>query len=246
MLGLTTAHCRVILLDFFRSPSYWVPTVIFPAMLFSFFGASIAEHGVRASTLGTASFAVYAVIGIAFYQFGVGIAQERESPWEGYLRTLPAPALPRIAARIAAALIFAAMAAATVVAVAHVIADPSFGLGSGLALAGALALGLVPFALLGVALGYLASAKAAVALANVIYLPLAFAGGLWLPPQGLPEAIAALSPLTPTRQFAELVWAATMAKPPPVSSLLGLVAYTLAFGGLAVWAYRRDQGTRFR
>ena len=31
-----------------------------------------------------ASFAAYAVLGIAFFQFGVGIAAEREEPWESY------------------------------------------------------------------------------------------------------------------------------------------------------------------
>ena len=31
----------------------------------------------------------FAVIGVAFFQFGVGIAVDRASPWEAYLRTLP-------------------------------------------------------------------------------------------------------------------------------------------------------------
>ncbi|MDP6403770.1 MAG: ABC transporter permease [Alphaproteobacteria bacterium] len=246
MIRLTVAHCRVTLLGLFRSPGYWVPTVIFPAMLFSFFGASIAGAGDQAATLATTSFAVYAVVGVAFYQFGVGVAQDRESPWEDYVRTLPAPALPRIAARVVAAMIFSAAAALTVIVVAFVIAAPSFDLGSGFALAVVLAMGLVPFALLGIALGYLASAKTAVALANMIYLPLAFAGGLWMPPGRLPEAVAVLSPLTPTRQFADLAWAAALDGPMPASSMVGLGTYTLVFGGLAFWACRRDQGTRFR
>ena len=246
MIRLTVAHCRVTLLELFRAPGYWVPTVVFPAMLYSFFGTSIAGSGAQATTLAATSFAVYAVVGVAFYQFGVGIAQDRESPWEDYVRTLPAPALPRIAARIVAALIFAAAAVATVIAVAHGIATPSFTIGSGFALAAVLAMGLVPFALLGVALGYLASAKAAVALANMIYLPLAFAGGLWIPPHNLPEVVAALSPLTPTRQFADLAWAAAVNRPLSGSSMFGLGAYTLVFGGLALWAYRRDQGARYR
>ncbi len=246
MIRLTAAHCRATLLELYRSPGYWVPTVVFPAMLFSFFGASIAGDGIRAATLATASFAVYAVVGVAFYQFGVGVAQDRESPWEGFVRTLPAPAAPRIAARVVAALIFAAAAAATVIAVAHGIAAPRFTAASGLALAAVLAMGLVPFALFGVALGYLASAKAAVALANMIYLPLAFAGGLWIPPHGLPDMVAALSPFTPTRQFAELAWAAATHTPLPGAAMVGLAAYTVVFGGLALWAYHRDQGARFR
>ena len=245
-MGVFLAHFMLQAKQLVRMPGYWVPTLVFPAMLYSFFGASIAGAGDQASTLAATSFAVYAVIGVAFYQFGVGVAQDRESPWEDYVRTLPAPALPRIAARIVAASIFAAGAAAAVIAVAHGIAAPNFTVGSAIALAAVLAMGLLPFALLGIALGYLASAKAAVALANMIYLPLAFAGGLWLPPDGLPNVVAALSPLTPTRQFAELAWAAALDRPLPGSYMFGLGVYTLVFGGLALWAYRRDQGTRFR
>ena len=84
-----------------------------------------------------------------------------------------------------AALVFA-LAAVGVVFIAAVLLTPA-GLppGTWLHLSVALLLGSIPFGLLGIALGYWAQAKAALPLANLLYLSLAYAGGLWLPPDRL-------------------------------------------------------------
>tara|TARA_Y100001934_G_scaffold215689_1_gene255647 strand:- start:8167 stop:8868 length:702 start_codon:yes stop_codon:yes gene_type:complete len=222
LIRLITALCRITLPELFRTPIYSVPTVVFPAMLFTFFAAPSGASLTRVATLMTTSFAVYAVVGVGFYQFGVGIAQDRESAWETFTRTLPAPAFPRIFARVISAFVFAGIAAALVVAVAYVLASPKFTIVSGMALAVALAAGLVPFALFGVALRYLSSGKAAVAQANLIFLLLAYIGGLWVLPHRLPDAVAQISPFTPTRQFADLAWAATTDIPLALTPVLGL------------------------
>ena len=43
-----------------------------------------------------AGFAATALITVSLFQFGVGIATGRMTPWESYLRTLPASATTRI------------------------------------------------------------------------------------------------------------------------------------------------------
>ena len=65
-----------------------------------------------------ATFAGFAVIGVAFFQFGVGIAIDRASPWETYLRTLPVGPLVRLAARLLSAAVFACAAALLLVVTA--------------------------------------------------------------------------------------------------------------------------------
>jgi len=243
MMALAVAHARATLTELVRSPGYWVPTLLFPAMLYSFFGANIG--GLTAKFV-VASFAVYAVAGVGFYQFGVGIAQDRASPWDAYVRTLPAGPGPRIAAQVLAALVFAVAAAALVLVTAGVLAGLSLAPAALASLIFVLLAGVVPFALLGVALGYLADARGAVAVANLVYLPLAFAGGLWLPPRALPDAVARISPYTPTRQLGELAWSAVRGAPPPAFAVIGLAAWTLAFAGLAWWAYRRAEIRQYR
>ncbi len=195
-----------------------------------------------------ATFAGFAAIGVAFFQFGVGIAVERASPWETYLADAAGRA--RRAARRARPLgrrSSRPRPPATLVAVAVATTPASLSAARWIELVAALLVGTVPFALLGIALGYWAPERGALPIANLLYLGLSYAGGLWIRPQDLPRGVARISPL-PTdagarrcahrdrrsaARFASGAWA----------SLAGFAAL---FAALAVWGYRRDEGRRFR
>jgi ABC-2 type transport system permease protein len=103
----------------------------------------------------------------------------------------------------------------------------------------------IPAALLGIALGYAASAKAASALANLIFLPLAFLGGLWIPPIGMPDVVKDISLWTPTRHMAEFAWGSVANALPDTNFILGLAAYTIVFGALVLLLVKRDRQKRF-
>jgi ABC-2 type transport system permease protein len=243
-LTLVRAHTRVALLDLFRSPSYVVPTVVFPAMFFALFDLQIARTQAAIADFAALAFIAWSIVGVAVYQFGVGIAQERGRPWERYQRTLPVSTPVRFASRVISALVFGFLAAACVAAVARVFTPID------LAPVQWLQVGLygfaagVPFVLFGIAIGYWSPARAAVPIATACNLLLAYAGGLWMPPQYLPEAVARISPFLPTRQFADLLWSVTGGGF-PTPALAGLTLYALLFGALALWGYRRDEGTRY-
>ena len=64
------AQSQLELRILFRQPGFWIPSVLFPVMLFAFFGASAGNWAANAM----ASFMVYAVVGIGFFQFGVSLA----------------------------------------------------------------------------------------------------------------------------------------------------------------------------
>ena len=111
MIRPLTAELRLTLRILFRQPGFWVPTVLFPAMLYSFFGANGAGSG-QMGAFAMASFAIYAVVGVGFYQFGVTVAQDRENPFTVWQRTLPGHAAAPWIARIVASLIFVLIAVA--------------------------------------------------------------------------------------------------------------------------------------
>lgn len=88
--------------------------------------------------------------------------------------------------------------------------------------------------------------KAAIAVAQVLLLPLAFGGGLFLPPETFPAWLDAVSVWLPTRAGRELVVPAAIGggvSPLAVAVLLG---WSAVAGAAAVWAYRRDEGRRYR
>jgi ABC-2 type transport system permease protein len=236
-------HARIATITLARYPGYVVPTLGFPAMFFLFFAST--THGPTA-TYATCSFAAFAVIGVAFFQFGVGIASERASPWELYLRTLPVAPTARLAARLVSAALFAVAAAAAVVVVALLTTDASLPLLRWVELAVVLGLGILPFGCLGIALGYWSSARAALPLANLLYLGLSFGGGLWIRPARLPYVVALVSDYLPTRHLANALVGVVRGTAWHPRDWLILAGFTAAFGVLAVVGYRRDEGERFR
>lgn len=237
------AHVRATTLELVRMPAYSLSTLAFPSLLFLLFAAPRAGGDAAALMAG---FAAMAVIGVAFFQFGVGIAVERSVPWEAYVRSLPVGAGTRMAARVISGSAFAVAAAAGVAVTALASTGVSLAPGRWLAVAAALAAGAIPFGLLGVALGYWAPPRAALPLANLLLLPLVYAGGLWTAGRHLPDALDGVSGALPTRRWGELVWAATGASAWSPLDVLFLAAYAAAFGALALWGYRRDEGERFR
>ena len=65
-------------------------------------------------------------------------------------------------------------------------------------------LGVLPFAAIGMFFGSLLGANAAPAVLNVLYLPMAFLSGLWLPLSMLPDVMARIAPLWPAYHHAQL------------------------------------------
>src|SRR5262249_56168337 len=114
-MRLTLVHARAMTVELLRYPAYLVPTLLLPSVFFLFF-VSPGRQGDAAVRMAT--FAGFAVIGVAFFQFGVGIAIDRASPWEAYLRTLPAGPVVRLGARLVSAAGFAAAAPGRPVAAA--------------------------------------------------------------------------------------------------------------------------------
>jgi ABC-2 type transport system permease protein len=175
-MSLALAYFRTRMLELAAHTGVRSPHGDLPAMFFALFAGSLGDDPARANGAMTA-YVVFAIMGVMFFQFGVGSASSRESEWERYLRTLPTTAWPRFAAQITSALLFATVSAAVVVTTAVLLTDASLTWAHGPVWVAALLLGAIPFGFMGFALGYWVPARAAAPVANLIYLPMAFFGG---------------------------------------------------------------------
>jgi ABC-2 type transport system permease protein len=81
--------------------------------------------------------------------------------------------------------------------------------------------------------------------AQVLFFPLAFGGGLMTAPGSAPGFVEDLAPYLPTGASVRLMWAAVGDYPLQIGSVLSLIAWIVMLGGVALWAYRRDEGRRF-
>jgi ABC-2 type transport system permease protein len=250
---ITRAHFRDQMLQHLRAPGYLIPTLAMPALFFFLF------QGEGESTVGNtftmASYMMWAILAVAFFQFGVGIASERSTPWEGFLRTLPLPPLFRLAGRLLAAMVFAVVAAAIVVAVSYLTTPINMAANQWIPLTVALLAGGVTMAFAGIAIGYWFSPKAAQPVATMAWLLLAYIGGLWAAPNNLPGWTETIAPYLPTRLWGNITWPAALGDTTTLTTSLtttasltdwlGLAAYATLFSALAVWGYRRDEVTHY-
>jgi ABC-2 type transport system permease protein len=243
-MRLVLVHAAAMTIELGRYPAYVVPTLLFPSVFFLLFAVPGSD---RYATPEMAAFAGFGAIGVAFFQFGVGIATERSSPWESFVRALPISVAARLASRLISAAAFALAAAGLVVATALLTTDAHLPRTRWLELAFVLLAGTIPCALLGTALGYWVPPRGALPIANLLYLGLSYAGGLWFRPEDLPGPVAAISPLLPTRALADALWdVSTDSGGAAARTWFALLAFSVAFALLAAWGYRRDEGRRFR
>ena len=244
-MKLALAHYRAIMLDLVRTPSYSILTLLLPGLVFLFISRGVGDD-IPTANVFMASFAIFMILGIALFQGGVAIAQERESPWEAYQRTLPVSPATRFTARVLATMSFGLVGIAFVIvlAVATTPAAMPAVLWARLSLS-VIAAGVV-MSVLGIALGYSAPPKAVAPIANLLFIGLSFGGGLFLRPQSLPDVFQPFSRVLPTRQFGELAWSAVLGRDWPVTSWLWVVGYFVVFAAAAVHAYRRDEGVKYR
>jgi ABC-2 type transport system permease protein len=244
-MKLVFSYLKAETAQLLRIPFVIIASWGFPGLFFLIMGLPNAKDQVSATFI-MASYALFAVLGIGLFQFGVNIAEDRVSPWESYLRTLPVTAITRFTSRILMALLFALSAAGIIIVLGLTFSPARFTLSTLFPFFFVLLVGGIPFALFGITIGYWMPFKVALPVANLIYFLLAYAGGLWYPPQYLPSFVATISPYLPTRQYGELAWDIVLGQPWQVSNWIGLCVYTLIFGMLAIWGYKKDEGQRFK
>lgn len=242
---LLSAHSYSQMLEHLRQPMYVLTTLVFPAMFFWFFGVPNAKTS-EASLLLLGSFSCFAILGVVLFQFAIGISQEKNTPWSHYLSILPLPSSLRLIPRVLNSLLVATASVLAVVAVALLCTPLILSEIPWSHFLGALLCGALPFSFLGAALGYAVNSKSIVPLANLVYLPLSFAGGLWMPPSALPSAIQDISKYLPTRYFGEFAWAALLKKPLQNEHIWGLSTYTVIFLVIAIAYFRKNQEQEFR
>ena len=238
----------------FRVPAFSTTSIVLPAMFFAFIGLGQAKQplgpGVSV-TFGAyflASMALYGVANVMVLGFGISLANERGQKQDLLMQSTPLPAVVYFVAKALSALAIALIALVALGAFAALAGGVSLTGSQWLDLTGRAMLCSVPFIGLGFALGYLASPNSAPAVTNLIYLPTAFASGLFFPLHLLPEFLQKIAPYLPLYRGAQLVWDSVGA-PTEGGSLttdwLYMGGYTVVFFVLALWAYRRDQGRKF-
>jgi ABC-2 type transport system permease protein len=245
-MRLALVNARFTLIETVRIPIAIIGTVFFPAVTMLFFVVPFAGDQPVAATFATASMVTFAIMSTNLFQYGIGVAEDRAQPWDPYTRTLPAGPGPRFAGRILCGLLLTYISLLPVVVIAAVATEATVPPARLALAAGTVVLVAVPFTLMGLTIGYSLPSKAAIAVAQILFFPLAFAGGLLTAPGQAPGWVEVISPYVPTRGAVELMWTTVGEYRVRTTALVTFAAWTVVLGVAAAWAYRRDEGRRFR
>ena len=198
-------EARYEFLRLLRTPSFSLPCLLFPPVFYLLFGVLLGgKGGPGAAQYMLAGYAVFGVMGVALFGFGVTVAMDRDQGLLTLKRAQPMPMGAYLVAKMAMALLFGAIILALLALLAVTFAGVRLSASQWAWLAVVVLLGVLPFSALGLWLGSLIGGRGAPALVNLVYLPMAFLSGLWVPLSMLPPVLQHLAPAWPAYHLAQL------------------------------------------
>ena len=243
-------EARFQVVEALREPMFAIPTLTFPLIFYLFFSVIMGTRGVSLTvpTYALATYGVFGVLGPAIFGFGAGLANERDTGVLLLKQTTPMPAGAYLFAKVMAALIFGAVVVAALFLMAAHMAGVALHRWQWFALAGVLLAGVIPFCALGLAIGVWAKGRSAVAVVNLVFLPMAMLSGLWLPIFMFPDVMQDIALALPAYHHAQLALKviAMDAGQSVQVHLAVLVAETLVFLALAALGFRRADSFSMR
>jgi ABC-2 type transport system permease protein len=198
------ARCEFLRL--LRAPSFAVPTLVFPPMFYTLFGVLLngGHGGGKAASYLLATYGVFGVMAPGLFGFGVAVALDRERGFLALKRALPMPPGAMLLAKIAMAMLFAAIISLILTVVAITLGHVDLSAVQFAQLFAIDVLGVIPFCAIGLFVGSVVSGQGAPAVINLLYLPMAFLAGLWMPLSALPAFFLKMAPVWPAYHLAQV------------------------------------------
>lgn len=244
-LRIFIREARYEFLRLFRTRSFSLSVIGFPVVFYTFFGLIMnrGEHigSVSVAKYTLAGYAVFGMVGAALFGIGVGLASELAAGWLDLKRASPMPPVAYLLAKCSSAMAFGIIIVNILtvlgVTIGHVpLTFPEYARMIGLTIAG-----VIPFACMGMALAMLVPANSAPGIVNMLYLPMSFCGGLWIPIMFLPHFLQRIALVMPTYHLAQLMLS-SFGYPSAggiTSHWLGLLGFTMLVLGIASITARR-------
>ncbi len=223
-----------------RNVRFVVFTLVMPIVLLLFWGR-VAEGGrfggVDAVAYMMVSMGLFGAMSAALSS-GARIAVERSSGWNRLLRLTPLRPSVYVLSKGALAMLVALPALFAVYGIGAIVLHVHLGAGQWQRIGLASWLALVPFALLGTLIGYVATADTAQPITSTVFMVLGMLGGLWFPLDDAPEVIRRIAQVTPSYWLAELAHSPLTHAGFDWHAVTVLLAWTAGLGLLARRRYR--------
>ncbi len=204
-LRILLKETRYELVRLLRTRAYSLSVIGFPVMFYLIFGTT--NRGQPAALYLVAAYACLGVVSACLFGIGLTLAMERAQGWLDLKRASPMPRLAYVGAKVASCAAFGLVIAIVLMLLGAALGGVTVTAGQAAALAGIVIAGAMPFAAMGFLIACLVPPNAGPGIINLIYLPLSFASGFFLPVSELPHWLQALAPALPTWHFAQIALA---------------------------------------
>jgi ABC-2 type transport system permease protein len=189
-------------------------------------------------------YACFGLIGAALFGIGVGLASELAAGWLELKRASPMPAPAYLFAKCATAVAFGLIIVSILTLIATTFGGVYLTPIELAKMLGMTMVGSISFASMGFLLALLVPANAAPAIVNLIYLPMSFLSGLWMPLRFMPHWLRSIAPALPTYHLSQLMlsifgYQDTMSLAIHWNALLGFTMLMLGLSWLIF--HRREQ-----
>jgi len=234
-----------------RIPMYTASTLGFPVMFYVLFGLVLNREAAIGDTAAPAyliaSYGTFGVMGASLFGTGAGLASERGLGWLQVKRASPMPPYAYFAAKVVMGMTFSLAVVLLLLFLGTLFGGVHLSLGNMARLVGTLVAGSIPFCAMGLAIGYFAGPNSAPATINLIYLPLSFCSGLWVPFMFLPHVMRQIALALPPYHLSQLALGIIGGGRHDTSWTHWevLLAFTLICMGAARIGFQRDEGKNY-
>lgn len=242
------AFARFEVVRLLGSWRFVVITVGFPVVFYMLF---LGDRTPGKAVAGTVTWREYLMVSMCSFGAlvagltagGARLSSERASGWARQLRVTPMPPWSYVGVKVAASMLVVLPVIVLVEIVGASFGAVGLGLGTWFELAVLLWVTSLPFAVLGVLVGFSVNPETAFATVTGLMFLLGYFAGLFNPVSSMPSALRDVARALPNYQHAQVGLSVVEGRPPGYEQWLVLLGYTVAVG-LAVMIRHRSEELR--
>jgi ABC-2 type transport system permease protein len=239
-MNLTYLRMEIVRLR--RNKRVWIFSIAMPVILLLIFGSLYKDESLNGASASAYLMVSMGLFGSMSAALGAGssIAVERGIGWNRQLRLTPLRPVGYVLAKLILALVVALPPLLVTFAVGAGALHVRLSTATWLAVAGLAWLGALPFAALGILIGYVAKPDSVQQVSTLVNLLLAAFGGIWVPVEQMPHLMHRIAEWTPA------YWVGVSARGPlfhqhfDTHALMVLAGWTLVIGLVALRRFRAD------
>jgi len=235
-----------------RLRAYSISTITFPLMFYVLFGLVLNPKdapvgGTTITTYLISTYGTFGVMGASLFGTASGLAAERGLGWLQVKRASPMPPFAYFTAKVVLGMIFSTVVVLLLLLLGFTFGAVHMPLLDAAKLLAILVAGSLPFCAMGLAVGYFVGPNSAVATINLIYLPLSFCSGLWVPIMFLPKLLQQIAHFLPPYHLSQLALGVVGAgqHESTWTHWEALIGFSFICLGAARLGFQRDEGKTY-